>query len=93
LAVTIAIVLGYWLPSFMAFARGHQNWWAIVAFNLLLGWTVLGWVFALFWSLTTPRWETTVTLREHFHSGGQGENESELPGQRSPTTNSRYRGD
>lgn len=82
LAVTIALVLGYWLPSFVAFTRGHQNWWAIVAFNLLLGWTVLGWVFALFWSLTTPRWETTVTLRERFHGAGKPDDEGEFVGQR-----------
>jgi hypothetical protein len=78
LVVTISLIIGYWLPSFVAVARGHQSWWVIVMFNLSLGWTVLGWIFALVWSLTTPRWETTVTLREHFH----GEDNSELPRER-----------
>jgi hypothetical protein len=80
LVVIISLVIGYWLPSFVAVARGHQNWWAIVTCNLFLGWTVLGWIFALVWSLTTPRLETAVTFRERFHGGG--EDESELPGQR-----------
>jgi hypothetical protein len=75
MAVTILLGLGYLLPSFVAIARGHQSWWAIVAFNLLLSWTVLGWVFALIWSLTTPRWEIAVTLRERFH----GEGDADLP--------------
>ena len=75
MAVTILLVIGYLLPSFVAIARGHQSWWEIVAFNLLLSWTVLGWVFALIWSLTTPRWQSTVSLSGRFH----GQEESELP--------------
>jgi hypothetical protein len=84
LTITIALVLGYWLPSMVAFVRGHQNSWAIVAFNLFLGWTVLGWMFALFWSLTRPRWDTTVTLRERFHGGGKEESEFVGQGFRQP---------
>lgn len=78
LAITISLVIGYWLPSIVAAARGHQNCWAIVAFNLFLGWTVLGWIFALVWSLTAPRWDTAVVTRERFH----GRDDSELPEQR-----------
>jgi hypothetical protein len=78
-AVTTLLVIGYLLPSLVAIARGHQSWWEIVAFNLLLSWTVLGWVFALIWSLTTPRWQSTVTFSERFH----GEDGAELPRQRS----------
>lgn len=36
LAVTIPLVIGYWLPSFVAIVRRHQSWCAIVAFNLRL---------------------------------------------------------
>jgi T4 superinfection immunity protein len=82
LAVTIPLVIGYWLPSFVAIARGHQSWWAIVALNLFLGWTVLGWIFALVWSLTALRGETAVTLRERFHGGGKGEDARLSPNQR-----------
>jgi hypothetical protein len=77
LAVAISLLIGYWLPSFVAIARGHDSWWVIALFNLFLGWTVLGWIFALVWSLTTPS-ETAVTLRERFYGG---RNEPELPGQ------------
>ena len=65
--VTIPLVLVYLLPSFLAIVRGHQSWWAIVALNLVLGWTVIGWIGALIWSLTAPRWETAIVLTERFH--------------------------
>lgn len=51
----IAIILGvllYILPSIIAFKRGHQNAVAILAVNILLGWTFLGWVAAFVWSVT-----------------------------------------
>ena len=65
--LTIPLTLGYLLPSFVAIVRGHQSWWAIVACNLLLGWTVVGWIFAFGWSLTARQPATTV--RERFYGG------------------------
>ena len=41
----------YFLPSFIAFSRDHKNKVAIFLLNLLLGWTVLGWVGSLVWSV------------------------------------------
>jgi hypothetical protein len=43
----------YFLPSFIAVTRGHQNSLAIFVVNLLLGCVLLGWVAALVWALTT----------------------------------------
>ena len=51
----IVLVLGlalYALPSIIAGRRRKRNANAIGALNLLLGWTVIGWVVALVWSLT-----------------------------------------
>jgi hypothetical protein len=45
-------LLLYFLPTFIAAMRGHQNGIAIFILNLLLGWTFLGWVAALVWSFT-----------------------------------------
>jgi len=50
--ISIAALLLYALPAFIAFRRGHQNAAAILALNLLSGWTFLGWIAALVWSLT-----------------------------------------
>ena len=44
----------YVVPTIIGFRRGHQNAAAIAALNLLLGWTLLGWVAALVWALTDP---------------------------------------
>ena len=45
----------YFLPSVVAGIRNHHNGAAIATLNLLLGWTVLGWIAALVWSLTATR--------------------------------------
>ena len=51
----VVIVAGYFVPVVVAGVRGHRQVVAIAALNLLLGWTVLGWIIALVWSLTaTP---------------------------------------
>lgn len=48
----IVILLGiYMAPWFIALVRGHRNTVAIFALNLLLGWTLIGWVGALVWAL------------------------------------------
>lgn len=52
--IIIAVVLVYFLPSVISEARHHRNDAAIFILNLLLGWTVLGWIVALIWSFTSP---------------------------------------
>lgn len=44
----------YLLPSLIAWYRSHHNIAAIVACNLLLGWTVVGWIGTFIWALTRP---------------------------------------
>lgn len=58
ISATIAIVatvltLGYMLPWMLATMRGKSNHWAVMALNLLLGWTILGWVVALVMALNS----------------------------------------
>lgn len=49
----VLVVLGiYFLPAIIAASRHHRSADAIGILNLLLGWTVLGWVIALIWSAT-----------------------------------------
>lgn len=45
------LALGYFLPTVIALLRKHHNIFALAALNVLLGWTFLGWVGALIWSL------------------------------------------
>ncbi len=41
----------YFLPAIVAFARNKRDAVSILVLNLLLGWTAIGWVIALVWSL------------------------------------------
>lgn len=44
----------YFLPAWVASRNSHPNEVSIAVLNLLLGWTLLGWVGALVWALTQP---------------------------------------
>jgi hypothetical protein len=53
----LAAILGlllYMLPGLIAFARRRPNAPLILLVNFLLGWSFVGWIAALIWSLTTP---------------------------------------
>ena len=51
--IVLILILGlYFVPTFVAGSRTHPNTNAIMALNILLGWTLLGWVAALVWSIT-----------------------------------------
>jgi len=41
----------YLLPTLKACANGRKDWWQIGLLNFYCGWTLLGWVIALFWSM------------------------------------------
>lgn len=47
--------LAYFLPAIVACNRGHHNRLAITVLNLVLGWTLLGWLIALVWACTAVR--------------------------------------
>ena len=54
-AIVVAIVTaGYMLPWAIAAVRGTRNSWTVFWVNLLLGWTVVGWIVAL-----------VMAIREH----------------------------
>jgi Na+/H+ antiporter NhaB len=46
--------LFYSLPAIIAWVRAHYNRVAFLALNLLLGWTVVGWIVSLVRSFTNP---------------------------------------
>lgn len=51
----IAAFLGwYFLPTAIAMINQHHNRVAITVLNIVLAWTVVGWVVSLIWSTTTP---------------------------------------
>ena len=51
-AVLFLLIIGalYFLPTICARNNGHHNEGAILVLNLLLGWTLVGWVVAMVWA-------------------------------------------
>lgn len=45
-------ILIYLFPAFIACNRDHRNAASITVVNLFFGWTFIGWVVALAWSLS-----------------------------------------
>lgn len=53
----------YFLPTLIAGVRNHHNFGPVLLVNLLLGWTVIGWIVALIWSSSyVPRPESKTAL-------------------------------
>ena len=51
-AILITLLsLFYFLPAAITFYRKRANTGAILALNLFLGWSLIGWVIALVWAL------------------------------------------
>ena len=49
------IACAYLFPTLVAAGRHHHNQLAVGMLNLLLGWTVLGWILSLVWACTAVR--------------------------------------
>jgi len=67
LFLAIAVII-YFIPNWIASARKHHNANAIFVTNLLLGWTALGWVVALIWSLTAVKAESSENIEKKSES-------------------------
>jgi 4-amino-4-deoxy-L-arabinose transferase-like glycosyltransferase len=52
LIIIVVCIALYFLPTIVAASRHKRSENAIVALNLLLGWTLIGWVVALVWALS-----------------------------------------
>ncbi len=81
LLVFLAIV--YVAPIFFAFGRQHQNAGAITALTLLAGWTFIGWMIALIWSLTATKRAPGASHPAGGVAAGDGEgaaSSSDAPG-------------
>ena len=48
--VLLAAVVAYFLPAIVADAREREDAFALTIFNVLFGWTVIGWIAAFVWA-------------------------------------------
>lgn len=51
LSLILVVLALYFVPAVVARFRKHPNYNAILLLNLFLGWTFLGWLAALIWSV------------------------------------------
>lgn len=55
-SLTLIVAAGiYLLPTFLAVARGAERLWPAVLIDVLLGWTVVGWIAAMILALIPPK--------------------------------------
>jgi hypothetical protein len=65
-AVVVAFAALYFAPTYAAARRAHPNRVGIFLLNLLLGWTVIGWIAALLWAITVqPNLDTPQNKLGH----------------------------
>jgi hypothetical protein len=65
----IVALLVYFSPTILALMRSHSDVLAIILVNLLFGWTVVGWIYALIWSLTGTK-NQSIVVNQQVSSGG-----------------------
>jgi len=53
----------YFIPTFVAFSRSHQFKWIIFLINFFAGFTFVGWIGALIWSLIDTDQSTKVYIQ------------------------------
>jgi hypothetical protein len=49
------LTVGYFIPTTIAGIRKRTNTASIFVLNLFLGWTIIGWVVALTWSVAEEK--------------------------------------
>ena len=57
IAITVCLYLA---PSIIAFYRKHRSIGAIIAINILLGWTVIGWLWAFIKALGATKTDVVI---------------------------------
>jgi hypothetical protein len=73
LILIVIILFAYFVPSIIAMTRHHNNTPAIFLVNLLLGWSVIGWIIAFIWSLTSRAQPQQIIIQnsqvgQHYQS-------------------------
>lgn len=65
----VVLALLYALPAMLAWKRQSRRRWKITAINLLLGWTVIGWIVAM-----------VMTYAYEPPADGEGPDREHVPG-------------
>jgi len=55
MTILLPAIVAYFVPAIIAGWRRHPRTGLVFLLNLLLGWTVVGWLFALAWAFARQR--------------------------------------
>ena len=61
----VIIAVGF-VPAIIAFARNHAQKWIVLALNVILGWTGVGWIAVLVWAIIGRSSSTAQDLSDTF---------------------------
>jgi hypothetical protein len=75
--VLVAGLLFYFAPTFIAYSRDHQNTMPIAVINTVFGWTLLGWVCCLAWSLSSDVKQSRVYVKKVIVHKDAGDDDDE----------------
>jgi len=54
----------YLIPTMLAGLKTHRQYYGVLAINLFLGWTFIGWIGALVWALVTKPVNATMSTQQ-----------------------------
>jgi len=63
IALILVVLLMYWLPSIVGYRRHSPDIVTVVVTNALLGWTIVGWLIAMFLAARGPAPATALPRR------------------------------
>ncbi|HWB93903.1 MAG TPA: superinfection immunity protein [Puia sp.] len=58
--ITFLLLFPYFLPTIVAVVRRKSSAVGVFLLNLFLGWTLIGWIGALIWALSSDRGPTVI---------------------------------
>lgn len=86
LVLALLLIVPYFLPTIIAFSKGRKNKTAIFILNLLLGWTLLGWIACLVWACISDQQPQNIYITNTSSSENLPKKESEKEMIQSTTT-------
>jgi purine-cytosine permease-like protein len=66
IAYLIVFLAAYFAPTITAHVRDKKNFVSIFIVNLLLGWSIVGWVVALAWAFAKDSNPQPIVIEHHY---------------------------
>lgn len=60
------ILIPYFLPTIIALIRNSDRAGAVFVMNFFLGWTIIGWVWALVWAVSPRMQQQSIVINNHL---------------------------